>query len=469
MSDLLGLLVAFGLVAINAFFVAAGFALVSVRGSRIEALVEEGNASAEIVRKAIRDLDRYVAATQLGTAVASLALGWVGEPTVGRLIAPLVEAILLPFFPDLSDEATRVVTATALGGLIAFIITTTVLMVMGELVPKSVALQNPERTSLIVARPTLWAARLLRWPVSLLNGLANALLRVLGVQPAPEHRHVLSIEELKILVRNSEEVGVLQEDEREIIDAVFDIRRLVTRQVMIPRTEMYMVSADAPIDELVRLTIETPYTRFPVYDKDADHIIGVLHLKDLMAATVAGDHSRTARTLAAETVFVPESLPVVNLLQLLRERGEPVAMVYDEFGGTEGMVTLGDILGKLVGELPDRYEFDQRRTADGTGQDEEFTVNGLMLIEDFNEEFGFDLSDENYNTIGGYVMGRLQRIPQVGDVVEVPGAMLRVDTMDELRIDRLGVLLTRSAHDETPPNGNDDRSSAVSGGEMDIP
>lgn len=446
MDNLFGLAVAVGLVLLNAFFVAAEFSLVSVRRSRVETLIEEGNATAKVVRDAISNLDRYIAATQLGITITSLGLGWVGEPALGHLVEPVVEAILHPLFPQISEGATEAVSAAAIGGGIAFVLITTLHVVIGELIPKSIALQKPEQTALFVARPTAWVTRLFRLPIGVLNGISNALLRLLGFATAEEqHAAISSVEEFRILVRSSEEVGVLHEDEREIIDAVFDIRNLVTRQVMVPRTEIDMLSADASIDEIVRHAIETPYSKFPVYDHDPDHIIGVLYVRDLVAALAANDRTQTAGSLCAETLFVPESLPVVNLLQILREHGKHIAMVYDEFGGTEGMVTLDDVLGKLVGELPDRYEYDyQLRSPRTHRRRDEHIVSGLTQLDDFNEEFGLHLADENYNTIGGYMMGRLQRIPQVGDVVEVDGAVLRVESMDELRIDIISVTFPRS-------------------------
>jgi CBS domain containing-hemolysin-like protein len=324
-------------------------------------------------------------------------------------------------------------------------------VVIGELVPKSVALQDPERTSLWIVRPITWAASLFRLPIRVLNGTANALLRLLGVEVGGRRQSVLSVEELRILVRSSEKVGVLEEDEREIIDAVFNIRHLVTGQVMVPRTEMQMVSADATLDELVRHAIETPFTKFPIYDNDADHIIGVVYIKDLVKAlTSQKSDQMTARSLCTEAVFVPESLSVANLLNLLRESGEHIAMVYDEFGGTEGMVTLDDVLGKIVGDLPDRYEYDQLYGSGVTRRGGDHLVSGLMLIEDFNEEFDLDLSDENYNTIGGYVMGRLERIPRVGDAVKAEDVVLRVEAMDKLRIDQLSVERVASAQAAHP-------------------
>lgn len=438
MDNILGLLTAFGLVLLNAFFVAAEFSLVSVRRSRIETLIDKGNATAKVVKEAIDDLDRYIAATQLGITIASLGLGWVGEPTLGHIIEPLIEHLLEPIAHILPAETTKAVSAATLGGALAFVVITVMHVVIGELVPKSLALQDPERTSLWIARPTAWITSLFRLPIWLLNGTGNALLRLLGVQPGSEHPAALPVEELRILVRSSHEGGMLEKDEREIIDAVFDIRNLFTRQVMIPRTDIDMFSADTPLPEIIAHVRETPYNKFPVFDRDPDDIIGVLYVKDLLDPS---PEKQTARDFCAEALFVPETLPLVRLLELFRESGKHIAIVHDEFGGTEGLVTLDDVLGKIIGELPDRYEYVHVEHDDVIYRDEDCLVSGLMLIEEFNERFDLELSDQNYNTIGGYVMGRLERVPKKGDEVEVPqeGITLHVDSMHALRVDWLVV------------------------------
>ncbi len=447
MSDFMGLAAAFGLALLNAFFVAAEFSLVSVRRSRIEALIKQGNATAKVVYQAISDLDRYIAATQLGITIASLALGWVGEPALGHYIEPVVESILEPVLHLLPEGGVETISGAAIGGAIAFIIITTLHVVVGELVPKSLALQNPEQTSLWVARPMVWVTSLFRFPIWVLNGAGNALLRLMGVNTTgDEHQRALSVEELKILVRSSEESGVVHEDEREIIDAVFEIRDLMVRQVMVPRTEMDMCRADATLEEIVGYVVQAPYTKFPVYDQDYDHIIGVLYVKDLIGPKTA--ENPAARDLCAEALFVPETLPVIKLMELFRASGKHIAIVHDEFGGTEGLVTLDDVLGKIVGELPDRYEYELNEPSEVISREDDFLVCGLMPLEEFNEAFGVHLMDHNYNTIGGYIMGRLNRIPQEEDMVEAQGLVLRVETMDQLRIDRLSVSLNTPAPEE---------------------
>jgi CBS domain containing-hemolysin-like protein len=436
MNDLFRLLVTFGLVLLNAFFVAAEFSLVSVRRSRVEALIKEGNSAAKVVDKALGDLDRYIAATQLGITIASLGLGWVGEPALGHLIEPPLESILEPILHLLPESASEAVSAAALGGAIAFIIITMLHVVIGELIPKSIALQDPENTSLWVARPITWIATLFRLPIWILNGTGNALLRLMGMEAGEDHHATMSLEELKILVRSSEETGVLEEDEREIIEAVFDIRNLLTRQVMVPRTEIDMLQADMSQDEVERHVMQRPFNKYPVYDRDPDDIIGVLYVKDLIGPQ---QDNATAGSLCTEALFVPENLPVVKLMQLFRESGKHIAIVYDEFGGTEGLVTLDDVLGEIVGELPDRYEYEDAAPDAVTHREDDWLVNGLMTIEDFNEMFDEHLTDENYNTIGGYVMGQLERVPRVGDTVSGGTMILRVESMDALRIDRLSV------------------------------
>jgi CBS domain containing-hemolysin-like protein len=291
-----------------------------------------------------------------------------------------------------------------------------------------------------LAPPMRLFSRVFSPMINLLNGATRLVLRLFGLRGGDEDARVYTVEELRQIVRESEAGGVLDEDEREIIDAVFDIRGLLVRQVMVPRTEMHMVAAGARLDEIMRETIETPYTKFPVYDRDPDDIIGVLYVKDLVKALAHPKGEITAQSLATGTLFVPETMHVVRLMELFRKSGKHIAIVHDEFGGTEGMATLDDILGQLIGEVPDRFEYDQGEYHDIICDGDDFcVVDGLMLIEEFNELFGVRLHDENYNTIGGYVMGRLGRVPKVGDTVQAQGVRLSVEAMDALRIDQIGV------------------------------
>jgi CBS domain containing-hemolysin-like protein len=412
------------LVFANGFFVAAEFSLVSVRRTRIAELVEQGSIPARAVQKAIQNPDRVIAATQLGITLASLGLGWIGEPALSHLLHPIIE-----LFPaEIESEVSH-----SLSAGVAFAIITFLHVVVGELAPKSIALQDPEKTSLVVANPTLWTERIFKPVIWALNGTGNLLLRLIGVQPASGHELAHSVEELKMLVTASAEGGVVEIEEGEMLHAIFDFGELLVRQVMIPRTEIIAIEADEPLENVIGVVTESLYTKFPVYDDNLDQILGVLHVKELLRVMqTSGWETSTARSLTREALFVPETISVNDLLRQFRARRQHIAFVMDEFGGTAGLVTLEDLLEEIVGEVSD--PFDESTPEIQTLPDGTFLIDGMTLIEEVNAELHLDLQDSNYDTIAGYMLGRLGRIPQVGETVEGGGVRLQVEEMDGLRI-----------------------------------
>ncbi len=417
------------LVLLNGFFVAAEFSLVSVRRTRVEELVAQGNRSAEAVRQAIRDPDRFIAATQLGITLASLGLGWIGEPALAVLLEPALR--LLP--ESLIGPALH-----SLAVAIAFAIITFLHVVVGELAPKSIALQRPEDTALAIARPTIWAEWIFKPAIWALNGTGNALLRLVGLDPASGHEMVHSVEEIKMLVEASTHGGVIENAEYEMLDAVFDLRGMLVRQVMVPRTDVVMIEADSTLRDLIALHEEHPRVRFPVYEGDADHIIGILHLREVVQKLAAGELDAQVRDLAREVLFVPETIRVGGLLSEFREHRQHIAIVMDEYGGTAGLITLEDVLEEIAGDVPDEFEDVVSEIVPST--DGSALVDGRTAIEDVNDFFGLQLSDPNYDTIAGYVMGLLERIPRVGDEVTVGSIRFRVEAMSGLRVGRLRVM-----------------------------
>ncbi|MFH1634521.1 MAG: hemolysin family protein [Chloroflexota bacterium] len=427
--DLLKLVIVVLLVLANGFFVVAEFALISVRRTRIAELVTQGNQAANSVQKAIDDPDSVIAATQLGITLSSLGLGWLGEPALSHLIEPVVR-----LFP----AAVQSGVSHGISAGIAFAVITFLHVVMGELAPKSIALQNPEKASLVIAKSILWIEWIFKPAIWVLNGTGNALLRLVGIEPASGHELVHSVEELKMLVSASAESGIVEDKEMEMLHAVFDFGELLVRQVMIPRTEVSAFEANMPLDEAIDLAINSTFTKFPVYEHDLDNIIGVVHIKDLLRADQAPDRQNClARSLVRETFFVPETVPVKAVLQQFRARRQHIAIVLDEFGGTAGLVTLEDLMEEIVGEVSDPFDAEQpeiQELPDGSA-----TIDGMALIEEVNEELGLDLRDPNYDTIAGYMLGKLGRIPQAGDAIEADGLRLQVESMDGMRIERLSL------------------------------
>jgi len=436
LPNALGLLAVGFLVLLNAFFVAAEFALVSVRPTRIAELVANGNRTALWVARGLENPDRFIAATQLGITLASLGLGWIGEPALAGLIEPLVQ-----LFP--AEFATAV--SHTISAIIAFAMITFLHVVVGELMPKSIALQSPERTSLTVGRPLSWTVTLFKPMIWVLNGTGNALLRIIGVKPAEGHELVHSVEELKMIVADSAEVGVVAASEQEMLHAVFDFRELLVRQVMSPRTEVISVASDTTLEEILKISVSTGFSKLPVFQDDLDRVIGVVHLKDVVEA-IQSNGSATASDLMRETIFVPEAAQVETLLQIFRARHQHLAIVLDEYGGTAGIATLEDLLEEIFGEVSDPFDRDIEIQLMPDGST---LVNGLTTIDDVNEHFGLKLSDPNYDTIAGFILGQLGRLAELGDNVDVDGARLRVVAMDGRRVSKVWVFPIASNESQT--------------------
>jgi putative hemolysin len=437
LNDWLGLVLVIILVLINGFFVAAEFSLVSVRKTRIAERVARGDTSAKAIQKAIEDPDRFIAATQLGITLASLGLGWIGEPALSHLLEPV-----LAWLPGTIAGAAAHIAAAS---IIAFVMITGLHVIIGELMPKSMALQRPERTALLVARPTLLVEQLFRPFIWALNGTGNFLLRQLGFNHSGEKERLHSVEELKMLVDASEEGGVLEKQESEMLHAVFDFGDLTAHQVMVPRTEMVTLEVDTPIGDVYDFVAQQHHNKYPVYENDLDHIVGILHVKDLVPAMrLPPDRQPALRQLMREPLMVPDTIGVNMLLARFRQRKQHMAILLDEYGGTAGLVALQDIMEELVGAVNDGFEPDEpevQKLPDGS-----LRLDGLLLLTDFNDTFAADLVDPNYETIAGYMMGQLDRIPKAGDEIDVPIDdhnlfRLRVDVMDGKRI--AWIVLTR--------------------------
>ncbi|HLH25841.1 MAG TPA: hemolysin family protein [Chloroflexota bacterium] len=436
LPSLLGVLV---VVLANGFFVASEFALVTVRRSRLEQRIAEGSTAARLVRDAQEHLDTYIAAVQLGVTMASLALGWLGEPAVAVLLEPVLAAVPFPS-PTVRDFATHTVSA-----VLAFAVITTFHIVFGELVPKSVALQRTEAVAYFVVRPM----GLFRWvfgiPINLLKGLGNLVLRLIGLQPVGGEELVHSVDELRVLVAGSSEAGVLDETEAEIVGRVLGFHELSVREVMIPRTELQAIPVTASLAEVMHLAATSGHSRFPVYEGDLDHVVGVLYLKDLFPVLEHGIPARfDLRRVVRQVPVVPDSLPVDTLLVQLQRERRRLAVVVDEFGGIAGLVTLQDVFERIVGQFGDEYEAVQPAVVplpDGS-----LLIDGLARIEDVAKQVGLAVNPEDtqeVETMGGLMMLRLGRLPTVGDEVHVDGTVLRVEQMDGRRVARLRLLPSR--------------------------
>jgi len=427
-STIWGVIILAILLAANAFFVAAEYALVSIRRTRVDELIQQGVAEATSVRKALENLEHYVAATQICITMAGLGLGWVGEPALSTLITSVVGIPL----QGIDANARRAVSVS-----LSFLIVTYVTVVIGELIPKSVTLKYAERVALRVGRPVVFVGWLLRPFIWALNKTAELILRLIGLNTIHEIQSGYSVHELKLMVEVSEKIGAVENIEREMIHAVFDFGDLTAREVMVPRTEMIAVDADSPLHDLIQLAITHSYSKFPVFEGDVDHIIGIAHVKDLVRVQHKDRLNATIRGLMREALVVPATRRLDALLQEFRSKKQHLAIVLDEYGGTAGLVTLGDLMSQIVGKVNDQFDKSTpeiQRLPDGSA-----LIGGMALIEEVNDHFSLNLKDENYDTIAGFVLGKLKRIAKVGDTVDANGARLKVEAMDGLRISRISL------------------------------
>jgi CBS domain containing-hemolysin-like protein len=412
------------LVALNGLFVAAEFAFVKIRTSKVEEMVQEGKTSAGIVKEAIGNLDGYLAVCQLGITIASLGLGALGEPAIATLIEPLLE----PF--GISEGTLHFVAFVVAFGIITFLH-----VVFGELAAKSFAIARPEGTSLLVA-PFMKLFYYAFWPgVWVFNGTANAFVRMFGVPPASEAEEAHSEEELRLIIGQSTEQGVLKEDEEGMLRAIIQLEETNAREIMVPRPNIESIPAEMRLEELFSVVAEGEHTRYPIFEDDAgERIVGVIHAKDVLrAANEAGNLEAdvTARDLKRDVLTIPENRSVDKILKDLRAQRLQMAVVIDEWGSFEGLLTLEDIVEEIVGEIRD--EFDEEGIAIRE-HDSGYAIDGRVPIRDVNEALGSEFESEDFDTIGGLVLGRLARVPEVGDEVRIDGHVLRVDEVDGARI-----------------------------------
>jgi putative hemolysin len=432
------ILLIFILIAFNGFFVAVEFAAVASRRARLDLMVESENASAKLVHAWLEDpsaRERLIAATQLGITLVSLALGAVGEKTFAVMLDPyFLEAHFPPVLAFLDAILPFVPLAVSLT------LVTALHVVLGEQVPKVAVLRAPERFALTAAPVMRVFNSIFKGFIDVLDWATRSILKLLGLPATSTHASVFTVEEIKEMVSGPEVEGVIEEPERKMLSAVIDFGELVVRQVSLPRTEIVAVEADQPLQEAVKLATEHAITKMPVYEDNLDQIIGIIHVRDILARVVSGEmEGSTVRELAREALFVPETISVNDLLREFRTRRTHIAIVLDEFGGTAGLVTLEDLLEEIFGEVGD--PFDRGAPNVQSLPDGSALLDGMMLIDEVNEHFGLSLVEPNYDTIAGYILGRLGRIPKAGDQVEVAeeGVTLQVTGMDHLRIAQVAI------------------------------
>jgi CBS domain containing-hemolysin-like protein len=423
----LGVLLTIG----TALFVAAEFSLVSLDRPTVERAVESGDTRAVGVLAAVRTLSTQLSGAQVGITVTTLLVGYLVEPSLATLLTPFVSR--LGVGPELAAGV-----AVALGLVLATVFS----MVVGELVPQNLGISAPLATAKVVAGPQRAFTRAVRPLIALFNGSANRFLRSLGIEPQEELSSARTPEELAALVRRSAEVGTLDEQTATLITRTLDFGTRTAADVMTPRVRMLTLQREQSAAEVVKLARRSGFSRFPVVEQDADDIVGVVHLKSVLGVPRERRAEVPVAALMVEALRVPETVRLDPLLLTLRQRGLQLAVVVDEYGGTAGVVTLEDVVEELVGEVSD--EHDRNRLGVVRRRDGTYSVPGLMRPDEVREAVELPIPDgPEYETVGGFVMARLGRVPRAGDEVEIAGVMLRVERMDGRRVDRVRAVATR--------------------------
>ena len=428
------ILVAF-LIAMNGFFVAAEFCCVKMRPSRLETLIQEGNTRAKYAKKLIDELDEALSVTQLGITLASLGLGWVGEPFVAKLISPLIQAA------GFGETLTHTI-SFALG----FSLITAMHIILGELTPKSMAIAAAEKILLTIALPMLIFWKVMYPFVWLLNTMASFVTHHLGLTIS-EGEIAHNPEEIRLLMKESRKQGLVDDTEVDFVDNVFDFTERHVREIMVPRPDMVCLYLNKSYEENLETILEEEMTRYPLCDEDKDHIVGFVHIKDLTKILLQGKKKPSFKRLARKIFFVPESMEVSLLLKTMQKNRSQLAIVVDEYGGTTGMVTIEDIVEEIVGEIQDEFDEEERPDAEQRGENL-YSIDAKMLLEELEDEFGISIDDEDVDTVGGWLNDKLGGEPRVGQSAACDGNTFFVEEVEGVRITRVLIRLAKKSAPE---------------------
>ncbi|HLX60544.1 MAG TPA: hemolysin family protein [Planctomycetota bacterium] len=445
----LNILIIVLLVLTNAFFVAAEYALVRVRRTKIEKLIGDGVSAATVVRQALEQMDRYISATQVGVTAASLALGAIGEPFIAHRLKNAFNMALPEGHSPIWDHGV----ATA----IALLAITIIHVIVGEIIPKNVSLQFPERVAMYLARPMRFCMFIFRPLIWFLNGSAGLFLRMFGLKVVESHALAFTEEELLMLLSESKKAGVVSEDEQKMLQRVFKFHDKNVREIMVPRPDMDGLNLRASEDE-IRKAFEKGFSRLPVYDGTLDNIKGIVYVKDLLY-TLQDPKLIKLVDLLREAVFVPETMPVSKLLHDFQKGRTHMAIVVDEFGDTAGLVTLEDVIEEIVGEIQDEYDYeaaDVQRAPDGV-----LIFDGKTSMARFKEVFpNFEAPEGSYETVAGLVFQLAGRVPKEGDIIVNNELSFKITKRDGRRLRRITVRRARPSTRSTPEDSGEKKAAA---------
>lgn len=423
LPPLWGLVLGLFLVALNGFFVAAEFALVKVRPTQLDPWVSQGVRRAKVARHMVRHLDAYLSATQLGITLASLALGWIGEPAFAWLLRPLVLAI-----PGATEAMVHSVSITA-----AFLLISVLHIVLGELAPKSLAIRKPEATSLWVAFPLYVFYKLTYPAIWLLNHAANWILRLFGIEPVSESELGHDEEELRLLL-SSTAASQLSKQKRELLDNIFELSHRMARQIMIPRGDVVYLSTTRSLEENLDIARKSGHTRFPLCEGDLDHVTGLVHIKDLFRSPIPPED---LQSVAREIAFIPETLSLDRLLKRMRSEKSHMAAILDEYGGISGIVTLENVIEEIVGQIQDEFDMEAPKLIKKGAH--VYQVSGAMLVVELETALGVEFSERDEDTVGGVVLSELGGRPEKGAEVRLGPLNIEVREVQHNRVQTVRV------------------------------
>ncbi|MBT2688778.1 HlyC/CorC family transporter [Bacillus sp. ISL-47] len=431
MTTTINLLLIALLIALTAFFVATEFAIVKVRGSRIDQLIAEGKKGSAAGKKVVSHLDEYLSACQLGITMTALGLGWLGEPTVEKLLHPLFE------YFELNESVTHLLSFG-----IAFAIVTFLHVVIGELAPKTVAIQKAETVTLAFAKPIIWFYKIAYPIIWFLNGSARVLVGLFGLKPASEHEIAHSEEELRILLSESYKSGEINKNELKYMNNIFEFDERVAKEIMVPRTEMITISIDDSFKEIIDTIQSENYTRYPVEDGDKDNIRGFINVKEFLTANLTNrvkPENLDLDSFINPVIHVIENIPIHDLLVKMQKERTHMAILIDEYGGTSGLVTVEDILEEIVGEIRDEFDEDEIPEIRKIN-DHHYILDSKLLIEDVNNLLGTDFHHEDVDTIGGWFLTQHMDDADIGTAIEAEGFTFKVYEKDGHQLHYLEVV-----------------------------
>ncbi|WP_028775965.1 hemolysin family protein [Shimazuella kribbensis] len=424
-STVLNLLLVMVLVLLNGFFVAAEFALVKVRSTRIAQIMTKKGKRAQLV---LKNLDAYLSATQLGITLASLGLGWVGEPTLAKILEPIFHYFHLPAWIN-----------HTISFVIAFSIITFLHIVLGEMAPKSLAIRRSESTTLWTVTPLHWFYVIFKPFIVALNGSANQILKWAGIELQDDHQQVHTEEEIRMVIEESHRSGIIDKAELTLFDNVFEFADRVVREIMVPRVRIVGLDTNESPEVHLETMLHTKLTRFPVYDGDKDQIIGVVLLRDFFEAMVKEKKNVSIQTLMRPVHFIPETIEVKDAFMQMQKEKSHMAIVVDEYGGISGLVTTEDIIEEIFGEIQDEYDNERPFFQD---TEKGVSIEARLLIDDVNKYFDLQIEDEENDTIGGWLFSQFERIPSVGEKLTWNGTTFMIEKVRKQSIERILVKKT---------------------------